>query len=323
MEIITIKDIANKLKIHPSTVSRALRDDVRVNEKTKKKVKEYAEKFGYVPNIFASSLAKGKTNLVSLIVPDLIHPYYSELFIELEKNLIDNRYILQLFTTDFNDLIFEKVIKNSLSLRVSGIIVAYHKIENLKLPTILIDQEKNNEYNSIMVDNFLGAYEAVDYLINIGHKNIAYITDIYTTKEREKGYRKAHIDNGIEVNESFVLRKSGRSEDIGYNEGLKILSIKKRPGAIFCGNDFIAIGVMKAALQLNIKIPEELSIIGFDDLPIVSFLPVPLTTVRQPIKEIAKYSTNLLVEMIKNPDKKIPTKIIKPQLIIRNSTIKK
>ncbi|MCM8804032.1 MAG: LacI family transcriptional regulator [Candidatus Omnitrophica bacterium] len=318
--MITIKRIASDLKLDISTVSRALRDDEKISEKTKKKVKEYAKKVGYIPNIFASYLPKGKASLISLIVPDLKHPYYSEIFTQIEKKLGDKGYILQLFTTSFNEKNFEKVIEKSLSLRVSGLIIAYHKIEDLDIPFVLIDQEKIDGYDKVSIDNFYGAYEGVSYLINIGHKKIAYITDIYTTKEREYGYRKALKDNGIEINENLIIVRNGRCEEIGYNEGLRLLSMKIRPTAIFCGNDFVGIGVLKSAIKLNIKIPDQVSIIGFDDLPITSYLPIPLTTIRQPMEEISKFAIDILFKKMNNSEKKFPAKIIKPQLIIRDST---
>lgn len=317
-----IKEIAEKLGIHPATVSRALNDDVRISEKTRVLVKKVAEEIGYKPNLLAKYLRKGKSNLICLIVPDLTHPYYSEVFTEMEKILIERNYFLQLFTTDFQELFFEKAIEKAISFSVSGLVIAYHKLNEKfeNIPVVLIDQEESNEFDCVIVDNFSGSYEAVEYLINLGHRKIGYISDNFTTKQRLAGYKKALEDSGIEINEELIDIRNGRSEEIGYHAALKLLVKKERPTAIFCGNDFIGIGVMKAATELNIKIPDELSIIGFDDLPICSYLPIPLTTVRQPIKEIARQSINLLFERMERPEKEREKKIIKPSLIIRETT---
>ncbi|MGC8977324.1 MAG: LacI family DNA-binding transcriptional regulator [Candidatus Ratteibacteria bacterium] len=324
---VKLKDIAKKTGYDISTVSRALRDDPRVKKETKKKIKKVAEELNYIPDISAKILSGGKSGIIGIILPEIKHSFYSEIFEEIDEICLERELIPELLLTEFNQFRIEDIKKQIIYQKMDGIILAYHSLDfsfiNERIcPVVLIDipEETYNNFDKVIIDNTNGAKEAVKYLIEIGHRRIAFISDKVTTKKRLEGYEIALREKNIEIDEELIEIRSGRSEEIGYQAGLKLLSKKNRPTAIFCVNDLIAIGVLRASFELNIEVPDEISIVGFDDIPISRYLPIPLTTVSQPIKDIARESVLLLIDRIKNPEKPYMTKKLQTNLIIRKST---
>ncbi|MGB9600795.1 MAG: LacI family DNA-binding transcriptional regulator [Myxococcota bacterium] len=324
---IKLKDIAKETGYDISTVSRALRDDPKVKEETKKKIKKVAKELNYIPDISGKILSGGKSGIIGIIVPEIKHSFYSEIFEEIDEICLERELIPELLLTEFNQLRIEDIKKQMIYQKMDGIILAYHTLDfsfiNEKIcPVVLIDVPDGNfkSFDKVIIDNLEGAKEAVRYLIEIGHRRIGFISDKVTTKKRLEGYKNALEEKNIEIDEELIEIRNGRSEEIGYQAGLKLLSKANRPTVIFCVNDLIAIGLLRASFELNIKIPEQLSIIGFDDLPISRYLPIPLTTVSQPIKEIAREAFSLLIDRIKNPEKPYTTKKLQTNLIIRKST---
>jgi len=324
---VKLKDIAEKTGYDVSTISRALRDDPRVKEDTKKKIKEIAKKLNYIPDISAKILSGGKSGIIGIIIPEIRHSFYSEIFEEIDEICLGRELIPELLLTEFNQFRIEGIKKQIIYQKMDGIILAYHTLDfsfiNEKTcPVVLIDVPDENfeNFDKVIIDNLEGAKEAVRYLIEIGHRKIGFISDTVTTKKRFDGYKDALKEKNIEIDEELIEIRGGRSEEVGYQAGLKLLSKKDRPTAIFCVNDLIAIGLLRASFELNIKVPEQLSIIGFDDIPVSRYLPIPLTTVSQPIKDIAREAVLLLTDRIKNPEKPCATKKLKTNLIIRKST---
>ena len=326
-----LKTIAKKAGLDVSTVSRALRDDKRVKEGTKLKVKELAKRLKYVPDYSAHILAGGKSGIIGIILPEVKHTFYAEIFEGISEICLEKEFLPELILTEFNPLRIESIDNRLVSQKVEGVILAYHNIDfsflkEKKTPVVLIDVVDNgfDEVDKVIVDNFSGAKEAVKYLISLGHHSIGFISDRVTTSRRLDGYREALKEENLEIDENIISIRSGRSEEVGYQTGLKLLVRKDRPTAIFCVNDLIAVGLMRAAFEIGIKIPEELSIIGFDDLPLSSYLPIPLTTVHQPIKEIVRESFYLLLKRMENVDRKpYQTKTLPTELVIRETTSKK
>jgi Transcriptional regulators len=324
---VKLKDIAEKSGFDISTISRALRDDPRVKEETKRKIKEIARKLNYIPDISAKILSGGKSGIIGIILPEIKHSFYSEIFEEINEICLERELIPELLLTEFNQFRIEDIKKQIIYQKMDGIILAYHTldfsfIDEKICPFVLIDVPDDDfeNFDKVIIDNLEGAKEAVKYLIEIGHRRIGFISDTVTTKKRFEGYKNALEENNIEIDETLIEIRNGRSEEIGYQAGLKLLSKLNRPTAIFCVNDLIAIGLMRASFELNIKVPEQISIIGFDDIPVSRYLPIPLTTVSQPIKDIARESVGLLIDRIKNPEKPSITKKLKTNLIIRKST---
>lgn len=325
MKKATLKTIAEKTGYDISTISRALRDDKRIGEKTREKIKNIAKRLNYIPDLSARILATKKSGIIGIILPDVSHIFYAEIFQNISKLCLENHYIPELFLTEFKKERIERINNLIIAQKVEGVIMAYHFFDfpSLKyLPTVLIDvpEEIDKKVDEVLIDNFFGSYEAVKYLISLGHKRICFVSDNVTTKKRYYGYKKALQESNINIDEKLVFFKEGESKEIGYKVALKILKTKNSPSAFFCANDLIAIGVMKGCFEIGKKVPEDVSIIGFDDISISSYLPVPLTTIKQPIDEIAKNSFYLLTNRIEKKYRKIQKIFVKPTLIIRKST---
>ncbi len=304
-----------------------MRNDPRVRDRTRQKITALAEKLHYIPDWSAKALSSGKSGLIGIILPEVKHSFYAEFFEEISTFALKKNFTPELILTEFDPARIDNINRQVLAQHLDGVIVAYHNLNfsffsEKKLPVVMVDviNDDNGHTDRVVVDNFSGAKEAVGYLISLGHQKIGFVSDTVTTPVRLEGYKAELKHRNVKTEDRFLIIRQGRSEEVGYQAGLKLLAGKDRPSAVFCVNDLIAVGLMKAAFEIGLKIPEELSIVGFDDIPISSYLPVPLTTVRQPIKKIAEESFRMLFERMENRERKYQTKILSAELIIRKTT---
>uniref|UniRef100_A0A7V3ZHW1 LacI family transcriptional regulator n=1 Tax=Dictyoglomus thermophilum TaxID=14 RepID=A0A7V3ZHW1_DICTH len=328
---ITIDDIAKLSGVSKSTVSRVLNNSPGVKEETRKKVLEIVKKYDYIPNIIASGLVKKRINTLGVIVSDITNPYYSVLVKGIEDICRAYGYGLLLCNTDGRVIEEVKHVKLLIQKNVDGIIFASSKLESPALNIM-----KNNveyfifvgrlpsvyeDYDYVVVDNFLGAYMAVNYLISLGHRKIAYLSGTWNTwpnVKRFEGYKKALEDNGLEIDNKYIFN-GDFSLEAGYNIGLKVLNMQDRPTAIFCANDMSAIGFLEACWELGFRIPEDISIMGFDDIPLSSFRSIQLTTVSQSIYDQGAFAGKILIEKIQKKHKDKTQIILPPKLVIRKT----
>lgn len=300
----TIKDVAAAASVSVATVSRVLNDNGYVNEETKKRVLQAISDLNYIPNEVARSLFKKQSRTIALIVPDIKNPFFPEVARAIEDVANSREFTLILCNSD------EKVEKEMMYLDVmkqkyvDGIIIVTSTltpkhIEKRDIPIVALDRPISTDIPSVSVDNFEGAKRAVKYLKETGCKKIAYIRGpqtVVNADERFKGY----ID---EVkNESWFshdLVVNGNHNVIETTEATKKL-LTRQPDidGIFAGNDYMAVGVLKAAEQLGIKIPDDLSVIGFDGIQLSQLTSPELTTMAQPIYELGYTAAELLFEMI-------------------------
>ena len=273
-----------------------------VSEKTRKKIKKAIEKLNYRPSAIARSLVSKKTNKIGVIVWDITNPYQTEIIrgIEEYKTLHNLHYdILLIDMTNKEDMV-DKYINALLENRVVGIATTSDKIsaycikflKKIKLPTMFIGRcvhFPGIDVDFVMVDNLKGAYNITKYLLNLGHRKISHLTgppDTSVTYNRLKGYEKALKEFGIKDIKENIIDLGNFTFESGIDAAKKIFSSKVWPTAIFCANDFSAFGVMDYCYKHGIKIPEDVSIAGFDDVNFSSLSFVNLTTVKQPIKKI-------------------------------------
>lgn len=323
-----LTDIADRAGVDVSTVSRALRNNPKVRERTRLKIAALAKKMDYVPDWPARALSSGKSGLIGVILPEVKHSFYAELFEQISTISLRSNFIPELILTEFNPLRVADISRRVVARNFEGIIISgfnlnLSPLRGLKLPIVLIDASTgdiNRGFDRVAVDNFAGAREAVKYLVSTGHQRIGFITDTVTTRARLDGYMAALKEGNIKPDENLIVKRSGRSEEVGYQAGLRLLAENDAPDAVFCVNDLIAIGLMKAAFETGLEIPAELSIVGFDDLPLSSYLPIPLATVRQPIKEIASESFQMLLGRMDDVRKPYKAKVLPTELIIRKTT---
>ncbi|MGE5629481.1 MAG: LacI family DNA-binding transcriptional regulator [Caulobacteraceae bacterium] len=332
---VTIKDIARLAGVSTTTVSKIINSkDNDIGKSTIERVKKIIEEQSYLPNTVARSMITKKTKTIGLVIPDVRNPFFTDLARGAEDVTNERGYSLLFCNTD-DDLKKEiKYINNLIEKQVDGIALAGAVIRdqaleeniNIKVPIVSLDRNvyfKGIE-GSIEVDNFSGAYDAVNHLIQLGHKNIMFLSgqlNVKLSKDRLEGYKRALADNNLDYNEKLVVYGNYSSE-FGY-QSIKNMELDKAVTALFCGNDLIAIGAMNALKEKNISIPGDISIVGFDDIYISSLVTPALTTVRQPSYEIGYQAVEMLINLLEC--KKVSSKKvgIKLELKVRESTCKR
>jgi len=329
----TIKDIARLANVSNATVSRVINNYPYINRKTKEKVLEIISKTDYQPNALARSLVTKKSGMIGVIVWDLASPFFSEIVREIGNECREKNYQPIFCSTDGNDKIQSEYIELLLQKNIEGFIIATAhlrdpQIEKLVLkgypPVVLIDRRLHTELaDYVSVDNVEGAYLATKHLIDHGHKRIACISGPDNSSsglERLEGYKKALTENNIPIDPTFIFPGNFLRTG-GYKAAEKIVSLKeKRPSAIFCSNDFMALGMLEFFGKQKIKVPQDIALVGFDDISIASLNFIQLSTIDSMKIDVVKNAISILMKKISNPDDGTHYSIkIKPKLIIRNS----
>jgi LacI family transcriptional regulator len=335
---ITIHDIAEKLNITASTVSRALNDNPRISEATKKAVLKTAKQLNYQPNNIAAALRHGRSHLVGVIVPTADRAFFASIVRGIEE--VANKLHYNIIVSHSYDN-FDKEVKTIdafLSARVDGIIASigkntetfdhFRKVHEMGIPIVLFDRTTDDlEVSRVVIDDHLGAYQAVKHLIQQGCRRIAHFTSpkkISIFKERLRGYTDALKDHGIPFDEELVVQSNLQLED-GRESMKKLLTLPQRPDAVFSASDYGAMGAMQVLKENNIRIPEQVALVGFSNDPFTSFTDPPLTSVDQLSVTMGNITAELFFEHFRPREKKfVPQKtILKPELIIRQSSLKK
>ncbi len=330
---ITLKDIARMAEVNVSTVSRALNDSNEINEETKKKINKIAEELKYVPNPSAKALVGKKTKSIGIIVPEISSIYFAQMLNNIESELKERGYSLIVGMTHhkYRD---EINYLNIFSIRnVDGIIVAgsmYKELEkyladikrNYDIPIVLIQTFiPFPDYDYIMVDDSYGFNLAIEHLVSYGHNSIGFIADEVSSKMRLPKFKAAMDNVGLKYNNKYVKVGKEMFELGGYKQMNRLMEEKVLPTAIFASYDYIAIGAMKALNEHGLSVPEDISIIGYDNIREAAYLSVPLTTVSPPIQEMTKIGVKLLIDKIENKEHKVIQHVsLKPELIIRETT---
>lgn len=328
----TIVEVAKSADISATTVSRALNDSPLVREETREKVLRIAKQLGYRPNRIARSLVSKRSNLVSLIVADIKDKYYAELARGIEDSACKNGYSLIFSSTDNDPQILEASVRLMLEVGVDGFILAAVRlkepiVEELaaeRFPVVLVDQGiVGHSVPSVVIDNHEGAYLVVKHLFKCGYRRIGIITgsfDVSTGIERFEGYQKALLDHGIEFHEDYVSKGPFTNEH-GYEATMKMLSLENPPEAIFAASDNIALGVLNAAENKHVRIPEDLALAGFNDTEFSSNARIQLTTVDQNQQKMGCLSVQALIDLIdrKGSGYKNNKIVLKPHLVVRTS----
>jgi DNA-binding LacI/PurR family transcriptional regulator len=326
----TIRDVAELAEVHPSTVSRVINSDSRISERTKNKVLLIIKKLGYTPNAIARGLKTKRTFTLGMLIPDITNPFFAEIARGVEDAANKNSFNIILCNTD-DKLKKERTYLEILrEKRVDGLILgtahirdqSILELEKKKFPYILISRnvERLNK-NCIIIDDLAGGMMATEYLIKLGHHRIAHISGPLKTRSglnRLKGYQLALKKHKIEYNDELVGEGDFRIKG-GYQVMKRFLKLTKPPTAIFAANDLLALGAMQAIQKKNFYIPEDFSIIGFNDIELASFVYPSLTTIRQPILEMGNLAVKMLLKIIIDGEFNQGKIVLKPKLIIRES----
>lgn len=336
----TISDIAKKAGVSIATVSRVLNNsDYPVKEETREKVLKISEELEYKPNIFGKMLKGSPSMEIGIIVPSITNPFYAKLVSAVEKICISRGYVC-IICNSYNSPKLEKKHIDMLSQKhVAGIIIStlsnspsfIKKLSNNNMKYVFFDQNYEElKCDSVSFDFYKGSYMAMEYLIDCGHKDIALLTPPIDRKSRRlihKGYKDSFESRGIEFNKRRVIISSdtveGEVGEFEYNNGRALARLllleKELPDAIVAINDMTAIGIMSELAENNIRVPEDVSLMGFDNISISSMVTPTLTTINQPSYETGVLAATMLIDRLEG--KKIETNKITmhPTLIKRNS----
>jgi LacI family transcriptional regulator len=328
---VTSRDIARAAGVSQPTVSRALRGDPRVAPATATLVRETAQRLGYVPDAAARTLITRRTGTVAVVVADIGNPFYTELVSALHGSLgrAGSRTVLINERTDVRgDAGVQPLLRSGL---VDGAIVATATLdeqtrmllEGEPTPIVLVNRELDDVERDVVVsDNRMGGARAAQLLAELGHRRIAHIAgpaNTSTARERAAGFGETLERLGVPLDPG--RRRAGDfSHRDGYRWALELLDLDPPPTAIFCDNDVIALGALDAARARGVAVPAELSIVGFDDIALAGWESFRLTTVRQPLSEMAEEAVRLMVDRIAKPDGPARRIVFPTELIQRGTT---
>ncbi len=328
-----LKDVANKAGVSIATVSRVINNAPNISDETRLRVRKAMKALNFRPSRIAKRLRSKSVsgNLVGILVPDISNPFYIDVLTGIEDFLHSHQYLLIMCNFSQNAEKEKMYVDALVSESVDGLIVApAHEndekiiaLEKDNIPFVCIDRGlKDVNADVVLVDNEKGAYEAISFLLKQNYRKIAYISglpEIPTSRQRETGYRKALEEFGVPYRKELV--KYG---DSGMQSGIRLagelLSQELRPDAIFTGNNLITLGALETIMKTGLRIPEDIAIIGFDDMPFSGTLNPPLTAVRQPAYEIGRRAAELLYQRILEPDRPNVQILLNTELIIRKST---
>ena len=334
--MVTINDVAKKAGVSITTVSHVINETRFVSKELIEKVNQAIVDVGYYPNQLARGLRSGVTATIGLMIPDNSNPFFADVAKIIETYGFENGYSVILCNSagDQNkeaayiDTLLSHQIDGIIFISVNSIFENLKKIKERNIPFVVVDRDiPDYDGDTVLVNNEVGGYLATKYLLDLGHTKIACFegaSNLTPSSDRAKGYLRAHREAGIPVDEKYFV-----TGDFTYQSGElafdKICALEDRPTAIFACNDMMAIGALKRAKSLKIHIPEEISIIGFDDITFASAVSPALTTINQPVEEVSKLAISILIDKIQKrsevqPGKKI---ILEPKLVIRESCIAK
>jgi LacI family transcriptional regulator len=329
---LTLEDVARYAGVSRSTVSRVINGEANVNEETRNRVKAVIQKINFQPNLAARGLAAGHTNVLGLVIPMGVSAIFSDPFFPLliqgvssSCNALDYSVMLWLAEPEFERRTIRQILYNGL---VDGVIVSsmmaddpiVGSLAESKLPFVLIGRHPTNDKVSYVdVENRSGARDAILYFIRQGRRRIATITGLQNMivgMDRYEGYVDALRERGVQYIPELVV-EGDFTDGGGYFAMQRLLA--HRPDAVLAASDVMAIGAMRAIQEAGLRIPEDIAVIGFDDIPLATRSTPPLTTVRQPIQRMGAVAAETLIDMIAHPEDQPRRVILASELVIRSS----
>lgn len=330
---VTIKDLARRLNVSVSTVSRALRNATDINPQTKRSVLELAAELSYEPNVMAQGLVKKKTKIIGVVVPAIHSNYFSDALSGMTEVANAHDYHL-MFCQSNEDAVQEtRSIKKLLACHVDGLLISvskdtkstteFEKVKQLGVPIVMFDRIiPEFDCSKVIVDEYEGAFKAVEHLIKKGCKRIAHLAgpvNASVSANRMKGYLDALKQYGLPANDKLIFRCNAFEED-ALQAIKKILNTRPMPDGIFFINDLSAISAIKYMQKKRIDIPGEIKVAGFNDDPVSAVVQPSLTTVMQPSYEVGKLAIGILIDAILKPESAEQTITLRTKLVVRDST---
>jgi len=326
----TIQDVANFAGVSPATVSRVLNNYPYISDEVRSAVQNAIAHLSYEPNRVAQRLRATRSRLIGLIVTDITNPFFNMIMSSIESVFFDKGFSVLMSNTAANpqkEFDYLTMMENE---EVAGLVIAPtsenvdHIAELAKsgLPIVIIDRRLSNaQVDMVLADNVAGAQAAVEHLINLGHRRIGHLGGrmrLTSGRERYEGYQQAMKNRNLPVSEGWVRFGDHRHES-GYSRALELLDERNTPTAWFIANNMMTLGALNAIHDRGKRIPDDIAIVGFDDMPWAISLNPPLTVVAQPTLDIGYRAANMLLERIDKPDLPPRTEILETKLIIRAS----
>ncbi len=330
-----MKDVARIAGVSTSTVSHVINNNRFVSETIREKVNAAIGQLNYAPSALARSLKLNQTRTIGMLITSSSNPFYSEVVQGVERSCYERGYSLILCNTDGDEERMNRCLETLMQKRVDGLIVMFtenHRPSQDTLsryqtvPVVMMDWAPFAGVNDIIQENaFIGGKMATDYLIAQGYRHIACITgplDKTTSQQRLDGYRQAISEAGLALRADFEV-----TGDFEFAGGLtameKLLALPQPPDAVFAGNDAMAVGVYQALYQRGLRVPQDVAVMGYDDIQLAQYMTPPLTTIHQPKDELGELAIDTLLHRLKDPEAEAQVLVLTPELVVRASVGRK
>lgn len=327
--MVRIVDVAKKANVSTATVSRVLSKSETVKKDTTQRVLEAIESLNYQPNILARQLRRLETKTILVVVPDITNTFFSKVLRGIESVAIESGYQV-LLGDALNNVERESGYLNILQQKkADGMILLTARVDGQvvediakQYPVVLAcEYTEGSEIPTVSIDNISSARKATDHLINLGHKRIGFLSGPFNSvlgRDRYKGFKQAMAQHSLTV-ESYLVQEGDFSFESGFNLMKKFLALDVPPTAVFAANDEMAIGAIKAIKSKGLSVPEDISVVGFDDIKFASIFEPALTTIAQPSFEIGKKAMELLIKIINKDELEKNQYILEDKLVVRDS----
>jgi len=327
----TMKQVAERAGVSTTTVSHVLNNTRVVSEDVQERVRAAMKDLRYIPSAVARSLKGDKTHTIGMMIPNNTNPYFAELIQGIEDASFKQGYNVILCNayddtrkqTAYLQVLMEKRIDGLILVASGADAELSARLQHLPIPTVLVDREVPGvEADFVEADHEEGGYLATRYLIELGHRDIACVSgpiDLPPSRARVEGYLRALKEAGLRFRLDYLVRSDFTSEG-GYQGFSQLLALPKPPSAIFASNDLMAIGGICAASARGVRVPDQLSVLGYDDIALASFTTPPLTTVAQPKYEMGELTARLLLERVGGQNDSLRRELLHTRLVVRQST---
>ncbi len=330
--MVTIRDVALHAQVSVTTVSHVVNGTRFVSENARQRVNNAISELKYVPSAVARSLKNNQTHTIGMMIPNCSNPFFAELIRGIEDTCFAAGFNVILCNSDDDPHKQRKYIRVLTEKQVDGMIVfssggdseLSEALRETRMPQILIDREVEHVTADLVeLDHEAGAWLATRHLLGLGHRRVAIITgplDLAPARYRRDGYRRAMDEAGLPVNPTWEV-EGGFTSELGHSAMQRLLALGHMPSAVFASNDLMAIGAICATTAQGLRVPQDVSIIGFDDIALATYSSPPLTTVAQPKHQLGSIAATLLMERIEDPDRPLRREILQPTLCLRRSTM--
>jgi LacI family transcriptional regulator len=333
-EVVTIQDVAARAGVSAMTVSRVLNKSLRVAPETRRRVEQVVQELGYVPNALASGLQKGRTSTIALIVSDITNPFFTMIVRGVEDTAQRNGYTVIIGNSDESAEKERQYVTALLSKRIDGLLIApasnasrttLEAVSRQRIPFVLVDRDVEGVASDTVIgDNIGGARTLTHHLLSHGHRRIALINgqrDVATARDRQRGYEQALRDYQLAPDPALIV-ESHYDRDGGFRamQYLLALPAEQRPTAVFAANNFLAVGVIEALRAARLTIPDDMKLVAFDDIELVSAIYPFLTVMAQPVRSFGTIAAQFLFERLGGDGgPQVRRAVLTPQLIVRLS----